>query len=84
MRSVRLLLKVLAALLAIIILAMAVLIAYPLTRPAPKTVRTVATKKPSMSVTSLARARSTPSTRTLMLPSGILTLWTMLPIVPVS
>jgi YVTN family beta-propeller protein len=43
MRSVRLLLKVLAALLAIIILAMAVLIAYPLTRPAPKTVRAVAT-----------------------------------------
>jgi O-antigen/teichoic acid export membrane protein len=43
MRSVRLLLKLLAALLAIIILAIVVLIAYPLTRPTPKTVRAVAT-----------------------------------------
>jgi DNA-binding beta-propeller fold protein YncE len=43
MRSVRFLLKALAAVLAIIILAIVVLIAYPLTRPNPKTVRAVAT-----------------------------------------
>ncbi len=43
MRSVRFLLKAFVALLAIIILAIAVLIAYPLIRPAPKTVRAVAT-----------------------------------------
>jgi len=43
MRSVRFLLKVLAALLAIIILAIVGLIAYPLTRPTPKTVRAVTT-----------------------------------------
>ena len=47
-------------------------------------VRTVATKKPSSSFTSIERARSTPSTSTLMLPSGMRTLWTMLPMVPVS
>ena len=43
MRSVRFLLKALAAVLAIIILAIVVLIAYLLTRPTPKTVRAVAT-----------------------------------------
>ncbi len=43
MRSVRSLLKALVAVFAIIILAIAVLIAYPLTRPTPKTVRAVAT-----------------------------------------
>ena len=44
--------------------------------------RTVATKKPSRSLTSMDLARSTPSTRTLMLPSGILTLCTMLQMEP--
>ena len=44
--------------------------------------RTVATKKPSRSFTSMDLARSTPSTRTLILPSGILTLCTMLQIDP--
>ena len=43
---------------------------------------TVATKNPSESLISTARARSIPSTRTLMLPSGMRTLCTMLPTVP--
>jgi len=42
----------------------------------------VATKNPSRSVTSIDLARSTPSTSTFTLPSGIFTLWTMLQIAP--
>src|ERR1035438_5249411 len=40
----------------------------------------VARKKPSSLETDTTLARSTPSTRTLMLPSGSLRLWTMLTI----
>ena len=46
--------------------------------------RTVARKKPSSVAMDSARARSTPSTKTLMLPSGSLTLWTMLASVPTA
>src|SRR5712692_1764404 len=46
--------------------------------------RTVARKNPSSVAMDSARARSTPSTRTLMLPSGSLTLCTMLAGVPTA
>ena len=46
--------------------------------------RTVARKKPSSVAMESARARSTPSTKTLMLPSGSLTLCTMLASVPTA
>src|SRR5712664_533888 len=46
--------------------------------------RTVARKKPSSVATEMARARSTPSTSTLMFPSGSFTLCTMFASVPTA